>query len=127
MKISEEELKKKTVAQLKAMCKEKEITIATGSKKADIINLLLNGSAEEKKPEPKKEAPKPEPKKEAPKPEPKKEAPKPEPKKEAPKPEPKKEAPKPKPKKEKAPKPKKPKSTKPLSEKIKNFSKKMRR
>lgn len=60
-KISEEELSKQTVAQLKTMCAEKGIEIPADAKKADIIQLLGGKGAsdkpkEEAKPKPKKEA-----------------------------------------------------------------------
>ncbi len=49
IKISEEELNKLTVAQLKEKCGEKGIEVPPNAKKADIVALLVGGGDKEKK------------------------------------------------------------------------------
>lgn len=70
--MSEEELNKNTVAQLKEMCDAKGIEVPEGARKADIITLLLEAEKKAAPKEAAKAAPKAEPKP-APKVEPKKE------------------------------------------------------
>jgi len=59
--MSKAELMKLTVAKLKALCQEKGITIPSGSKKADIVKLILESGATQEKSDkkaPAKKAPK---------------------------------------------------------------------
>lgn len=64
IKISEEELNKLTVAQLKEKCAEKNIEVPADAKKAEIVALLVKADTKEEVKEVVKEAPKEEVKKE---------------------------------------------------------------